>query len=360
MSTKNSDTVRTAIDITIKVGVLLLLLVWCFQIILPFISIVFWALIIAVTLFPLFKIFSNKMNGQKRPAAVIITLLCLSIIIVPGIIFTDSLVQGVQAYSKEMEKEDIEVPPPDTEVAEWPVIGSTVYNLWKQAAENPEHLVKSYSSQLKAAGSWLLSALMGTGMAFVQFILSIIISGVFLAYSEEGGNVLKKLFRKLVEGRGDEYANVAELTVRNVSKSVIGVALIQSFLAGIVFLLAGIPYAGLWALICLILCIIQLGPGLVIIPAIIYLFTVSDTWVAVIWTIIFLAVMLSDNILKPILMGKGSPVPTLVVFLGSIGGFIASGFMGLFLGAIVLSLGYKLFLAWVDEADKGMEVEEVN
>ncbi len=217
-------------------------------------------------------------------------------------------------------------------------------------------MVKSYSTQLKSVGSWLLNALMGTGLAFIQFILSIIISGIFLAFSEEGGNVLKKLFGRIVDDRGDEYANVTELTVRNVSKSVIGVALIQSFLAGIVFLLAGIPYAGLWALICLILCIIQLGPGLVIIPAIIYLFTVSDTWVAVIWTIVFLGVMVSDNILKPWLMGKGSPVPTLVVFLGSLGGFIVSGFMGLFLGAIVLALGYKLFLAWIDEPGKDVEV----
>jgi len=361
MKTKNdnSGTVQAAIDITIKIGILLLLLAWCFQIISPFISIVFWALIISVTLYPLFRKLSNKMKGRKKPAAIIITIISLSIIFIPGVIFTDSLVQGVQVYSKEMDKEDIELPPPDAKVAEWPLIGNTVYDLWKQASESPESLVKAYSNQLKDFGSWLLSALMGTGMAFVQFILSIIIAGIFLAFSDEGGKMLKKLFRRIVDNRGDEYANVAELTVRNVSKSVIGVALIQSFLAGIVFLLAGIPYAGLWALICLILCIIQLGPGLVIIPAIIYLFSVSDTWVAVIWTIVFLAVMLSDNILKPWLMGKGSPVPTLVVFLGSIGGFIASGFMGLFLGAIVLSLGYKLFLTWIDEADKGLEMEKL-
>jgi len=355
-NTNNSNTIRTAVDIAIKLGILFLLLAWCFQIMSPFISIVFWGLIIAVTLFPLYNKLSKNMGDKKKLAAVIISLIMLSIIIVPSVIFTESMVQGVQAYTQEFDREDLEVPPPDKKVAEWPVVGNTLYDLWKQASDNPESLVKSYSSQLKAFGSWLLSAITDTGLAFIQFVLAIIISGIFLVFSEQGGNVLKKLFGKIVDNRGDEYANVAELTVRNVSKSVIGVALIQSFLAGIVFLLAGIPYAGLWALICLILCIIQLGPGLVIIPAIIYLFTVSDTWVAVLWTVAFLAVMVSDNILKPWLMGKGSPVPTLVVFLGSLGGFIVSGFMGLFLGAIVLALGYKLFLAWIEESGQDARI----
>ncbi len=120
-------------------------------------------------------------------------------------------------------------------------------------------------------------------------------------------------------------------------------------MAGLVFLLAGVPYAGLWALLALIFCIIQIGPGLVIIPVIAYLFTVMPTWQAVIWMIVLIFVMLSDNILKPILMGKGAPVPMLVIFLGSIGGFISSGFIGLFLGAIILSLGYKLFLVYINE-----------
>jgi len=360
MQTKNNNTntIRTAVDITIKIGILLLLLAWCFQIMMPFISIVFWALIIAVTIFPLFTSLSKKLKDSKKSAAILIVIISLSVIIIPSILFTDSLVQGIQAYSQELNKDDLEIPPPDASVAEWPVIGNTLYDLWKQAAESPESLVKSYSGQLKAIGSWVLNALMGTGMGLLQFMISIIIAGIFLIYSDEGGGVMKKLFRRLINEKGDEYFNMTESTVRNVSKSVIGVALIQSFLAGIVFMLAGIPYAGLWALISLILCIIQLGPGLVIIPVIIYLFSVSDTWVAVIWTIVLIGVMISDNILKPLLMGKGSSVPTLVVFIGSIGGFIASGFMGLFLGAIILSLGYKLFLTWVNEADESLEVVE--
>jgi len=155
-NTNNSNTIRTAVDIAIKLGILFLLLAWCFQIMSPFISIVFWGLIIAITLFPLYRKLSKNMGDKKKLAAVIISLIMLSIIIVPSVIFTESMVQGVQAYSQEFDREDLEVPPPDEKVADWPVVGNTLYDLWKQASDNPESLVKSYSSQLKAFGSWLL------------------------------------------------------------------------------------------------------------------------------------------------------------------------------------------------------------
>ncbi len=103
------------------------------------------------------------------------------------------------------------------------------------------------------------------------------------------------------------------------------------------------------ALICLILAIIQIGPGLVIIPVIIYLFSTMELLGAILWTVYLVIVMISDSFLKPILLGKGAPVPMLVIFLGTIGGFITSGFVGMFIGAIILSLGYKLFIAWLDE-----------
>ena len=149
--------------------------------------------------------------------------------------------------------------------------------------------------------------------------------------------------------RGDEFAEISNVTIKNVAKGILGVAIIQSTLAGIGFILAGVPYAGLWALICLILAIIQIGPALVIIPVIIYLFSTMGLLGAILWTVYFVVVMISDNFLKPILLGKGAPVPMLVIFLGTIGGFITSGFVGMFIGAIILSLGYKLFITWLDE-----------
>ena len=121
---------------------------------------------------------------------------------------------------------------------------------------------------------------------------------------------------------------------------------------GIGFILAGVPYAGVWALIVMILAILQLPPLIVILPVVIYLFSANSTLFASLWTVYLLLAGASDNILKPILLGKGAPVPMLVIFLGVIGGFMLSGFIGLFTGAIILSLGYKLFITWLDGDDK--------
>ena len=163
---------------------------------------------------------------------------------------------------------------------------------------------------------------------------------------------------KIVGDRGKEFGNITELTIQNVAKGILGVSFIQSTLAGIGFLLAGVPYAGLWTLICLLLSVIQIGPGLVIIPVIIYLFTIYSPLAATLWAVHFIVVMISDNIMKPFMLGKGAPVPMLIIFIGSIGGFILDGFVGLFIGAIFLSIGYKLFVAWVNESPSEITPED--
>lgn len=344
------EPVKLAVDLLVKLGVLLLILIWCFQIIRPFITIVVWALIIAVALLPLYYKLAGLLGNRKKLASFLITLILLAIILVPSFIFTESLVAGIQRLTKDLEGNTLIIPPPPEDVADWPLIGGTVHSSWTLASESLEKAVMQYSEQLRAVGSWLLNAVMGTGLGIIQLLASIIIAGIFLVFSEPGGNMVNRLFTRLVGEKGNEYAEASKVTIRNVAKGVLGVALIQSFLAGLVFLAAGVPYAGLWALIALIFCIIQVGPGLVIIPVIIYLFTVKSTVMAVIWMVLLILVMLSDNVLKPILMGKGAPVPMLVIFLGAIGGFMSMGFIGLFMGAIVLSLGYKLFLVYVEDA----------
>ena len=156
-------------------------------------------------------------------------------------------------------------------------------------------------------------------------------------------------------------AESAELTVRNVAKGVLGVAVIQSLLAGIGIVLAGVPLAGLWIIICLVLAIVQVGILPVSVGTIIYIWGNADTLTASLFTGWMIFVGIIDNILKPILLGKGAPAPMLVVFLGAIGGFMFSGFIGLFTGAIVLTLGYKLVIGWVnpsDDPEKGTQASQ--
>lgn len=348
-NTKNIESISLAVDLLVKLGVLILLLAWCFQIIRPFINMIFWGMILAVALWPLFNGLSKKLGNRKKLAAIVITLALLAIIIVPSAIFTESMVTGIQEIGKNLDENTFEIPPPPRDVKEWPLVGNTVYSTWDLASSNLEKLILQYSEPLKRLGSTLLNAIMGTGLGILQFFLSVILSGFFLIIGNKGSETMRKVFKRIVGSRGQEFYDASVITIRNVAKGVIGVAIVQSFLAGLVFLAAGVPYAGLWTLIALILCIIQVGPWLVIIPVIIWLFTVESVGMAVFWTVLLIVVMLSDNVMKPIFMGKGAPVPMLVIFLGAIGGFMASGFMGLFLGAIVLSLGYKLFIAYINE-----------
>jgi predicted PurR-regulated permease PerM len=197
----------------------------------------------------------------------------------------------------------------------------------------------------------LVEGILNATSGLFQMFISLIIAGVLLV-TGEAGNSSRKIFKRLAGEMGDELAASIEKTINSVVKGVLGVAFFQSLLIGIGFLLAGIPYAGVWTLLILFLTILQLPPTVMVVPAIIYLFSSTGTVPAVLWTIYLVMAAISDNVLKPLVLGKGAPVPMLVIFLGVIGGFMLSGFIGLFTGAIVMSLGYKLFLMWMNVGTK--------
>jgi len=187
------------------------------------------------------------------------------------------------------------------------------------------------------------------GMGLVMFVVSIVIAGALLPNGERAATLIRKAAFLIAGDRGPGLAELAASSVQSVTRGVLGVALIQSLLAGLGMLVVGVPAAGLWTLLILILAVMQLPSMLVLIPVIIYVFSTSSTVVAVLFMIWAVVIGLSDNVLKPLLMGQGSSVPMLVLFMGSLGGFMVSGILGLFVGAVVLSLGYTVFMAWIDE-----------
>jgi predicted PurR-regulated permease PerM len=178
-----------------------------------------------------------------------------------------------------------------------------------------------------------------------------------LAYSEKAGKFIRELFVRLAGEKGNELVDSAEKTIRNVSLGIVGVALIQSSLAGIGFLVAGVPGAGLWALISLFLAIIQIGILPVCLIIVIFMFITAPTLTAVLLMIWCILIGPLDNVLKPLLLGRGSKSPMLVIFLGAIGGFILNGLIGLFFGAVILSIGYNLFNVWLKESESLTETE---
>lgn len=336
--------IRRIIEGMIRIGVLIFILGWCFQIMSPFISLLLWGLIIAVAEFPIYNGLRKKFKGRNKLAASLITAALLAVIIVPTWLLADSLYEGVQHLREAYQSGQLTIRPPNEEqIKTWPAYTKPLVDAWRMAAENMQAAAIKFAPQLKDASQWILSAVAGTGLGILQFILAIIIAGVFLVFSEEGGKSLRDIFIRLAGAHGSYYTDISEATIRNVVKGVLGVAIIQTLLAGLGFWVAGLPLAGLWTLGCLILAIVQIGVGPIVISAAIYMFATADTLTASLFAAWSLMVSVSDNILKPILLGKGAPVPMLVVFLGSVGGFIANGFLGLFLGPVILTLGYKLF-----------------
>jgi predicted PurR-regulated permease PerM len=341
-------TFEKLVDTIIRLAVLFFLVGWCFTILRPFVLILIWAGVIAIALYPLYIIFLKLFRQRKGWASVVLTLLMLSILVVPSWLLTQSVFEEVSHLRELNQQEQLVIPPPGENTKTWPAIAKPILDFWKLASENLREAMAQYSDQLKAAGAWVLSAVAGIGKGILQFIVSIIIAGVLLAYSTSAGNAAIKIFTKLVGKNGENFASTTVITVRSVVKGILGVAVIQATMAGLGFFIAGVPYAGVWTVACLFFAVIQVGAGPVAIPVMIYMFSAADTLTAVLLAIWLVITLISDNILKPLLLGRGAPAPMLVVFLGAIGGFITSGFLGLFLGAVVLTLGYKLFIVWLD------------
>jgi predicted PurR-regulated permease PerM len=345
---KETSYLELATDIAIRIGVLALLIAWCFQILRPFITLVIWGTIIAIAFYPVCAKLGNLLGNRIKTAASIMTAITLLLIILPSIQMVGSLVDGMTYLNDKIQSGEIKVPPPPENIDSWPVIGKPLKSSWHEASVNLKATLTRYAPQLKTISLRLLELAMSTAMGLLHFTLSVIIAGVLMANAKGGGNLVKDLFVRLAGERGNDFADSSTITIRNVVKGILGVAILQGFLAGIGFAVAGVPGAGVWAFLCLFLAIIQIGIAPVAIPVTIYMFYSADTLTAVVLMVWLILVMLSENFLKPILLGRGAPVPMLVIFLGAIGGFLSMGFIGLFIGAVILSLGFKLIRAWLD------------
>ena len=346
-NTGSNRQVNIAIDLILKVGTLFIVIFLCFKILKPFLGMLLWGLIIAIILFPIFMHLRNLLGKRNKLSSILLTVVVLSILILPSIWLVNQLVEGVKFLAENLQGGDLNIPPPSESVAQWPLIGEWLYDHWLQLSENMEESLRGFMPQILAWGEKTLGALANTGIGVLQFAASIIIAGIFLIFFEKGSESGRKIFQKVVGVRGDEFLDISLLTIRNVATGVLGVAIIQTTLMGVGLILADIPLAAVWIVLILVMTIAQLPVLLFNIPLIIYLFAFMDPLPAVLWTLYFLIMGMIDNILKPLLMGKGASVPMLVIFLGALGGFMAFGFIGLFLGSIVLSLAYKLYLTWV-------------
>ena len=324
----------------------------CFRILSPFLSIVVWGIIIAVAAYPGHVSLTARLGGNGKLSATILALVGIAIIVVPVFLVGDSVIGSLKRVSSSWSEGTISVPAPREGVADWPLVGDRVYDIWSQAATNLEETVNEFKPQIQAAGQKAVGFATHTVLSVFQFIFSAIIAAALLNVAEGGRSVTRNFLTSLMgPERGESLTNLTIQTVRSVVKGVLGVAVIQAIAAAVLLVVAGIPAAGIWAGVVLVLAIVQLPPILVLGPIAFWYFSVASPTAATLFLVFAIVVSIADAFLKPMLLGRGVEVPMLVILLGAIGGAITMGIVGLFVGSVVLALGYEILTAWMAADD---------
>lgn len=347
--------VLKSIESYVKTALVFLIIYACFMIFKPFLLPIIWGIIIAVALYPLHKRLAKRLKDKAGLSATIITLVLLAIIILPSTSFTSSLVDSIKVISTGIEEKTLVIPPPAEKVAEWPLIGEKTFAAWESFSENLTVAMEKYEEPLKNLGKKFLLLLKSFFGGLLVFILAIILAGVFLANSLSEYKFINTFFTALVGDKGPEMVENSRDTITSVVTGVLGTAIIQTAIITIALFVFKVPGAAIISLIVLFFAIAQLPPFLVMLPVIIYMFSVLPTTQAVIFAIWGFIGSISDSFIKPMLLGRGMKIPMLVILIGAIGGMMAMGIIGLFIGAVIMSLGYQLFQMWIEDTKEDLE-----
>ncbi len=330
-----------------------LALLWvCAKIFAPFLGIMLWALILAVTLYPLHTRISAALGwGQKLTASIIV---CLGLLLlgIPLVSLGVSFVEQISSLMTQWQDGGGGLSPPADSVKAWPIIGEQLHSVWLAAASNIKNFLVDHGNQVVALAKGVLGGTVSVLSITAIFLGALIIAGVMMAYGQQGETATQRIANALVgSDRGEQVQTLSVATMRSVATGVIGVAVIQAILLGLGFMWAEVPGAAILAGIALLLGIIQLPALLVILPVLAWLWLGGEGSTAMnsIITVYLMLAGLADNILKPMLLGRGVDVPMPVILIGALGGMVGMGLIGLFLGSVILAVGYRLFWAWVDQ-----------
>ncbi|MCP3383302.1 AI-2E family transporter [Bradyrhizobium sp. CCGUVB4N] len=348
------------VQLVIRLALLGLLIIWTFLIIKPFVPILTWSAVLAVAFYPVFGWLEKLLGGSPRIAAAILTLVMLGIVIGPAAWLGLSAVEGIRDIASQISAGDLALKAAPEQIKSWPLIGPQLYDLWNLAYTNVRAVLREVTPYLKPLAGIMLSFAGSAGIGTLQFLLSVLVAGILFPYGPQLAGAIRGFLFRIVPEQSEHFLELSGATIRAVSQGVIGVAIIQALFAGIGFKLAGIPSAGLLAVVVLLLSIVQIGPAIVLIPVVIWIWMDKDVMVALPLTIFFVIVGVLDNILKPLVMGRGLTTPTLVILIGVIGGTLAHGIIGLFIGPIILAVAWELAAAWIRiERVAPAEVNEV-
>lgn len=340
-----------AVDAAIKIGAISLLIYWCFEILRPFIMIVVWAAVIATVLYPVALLLSQKIKISPNKASYLLVLIGVLLMLVPTYLLTGAAIEEMQVLYGKIEQGVLNIPPPSITVKEWPLVGEKLFDVLTKLARDVQAFILLYQEPITDMASATLGFVAGLFGGLLKMTISLLIAGVFMSNASACESVFSKISIRLAGDSGKSMDRLTVSTIRSVVQGVLGVAVIQSLMAGVGLFFAGIPMVGLWMFAVLFVAIIQLPPILALIPAIIIAYTGDSSFVATAFLVWCILVSASDAVLKPMLIGRGSDVPMLVILLGAIGGMAMSGIIGLFVGAVVLAVTHNLFMAWLSHAD---------
>jgi predicted PurR-regulated permease PerM len=360
MPTDNA-TLRTSppSDLTealIRVGLIGLLAVLCVRVLAPFFNLIAWAVILAVAIYPLHLWVAERFGGRQSAAAAVLTVATLLLLGVPTVMLGSSFASQARSIYATVESDGLRIEPPDPGVAEWPVIGEPVFRAWSAAAADLPAFVRENREQVTSLSQRVLYAAASTAGSVLMFLGAVIIAAIVNVYGESGSRAVRRIFCRVSDPiRGPKLQVLSTATVRSVAAGVVGVAFIQALLLGVGFMIAGIPGAGVLALIVMFIGILQLPAFIVSLPAIVYLWWSGDNSATanIFYTVFLLVAGMADNVLKPLLLGRGVDAPMPVILIGALGGMVTGGVIGLFLGAVLLAVGYQLFMEWVDSVEEG-------
>lgn len=337
------------LDLFIRAGLLGFLVVYCYGIFKPFIGLLLWSVILAVALYPLHAMIARKMGGRQGHAATILVLVILLGALVPTTLLAISFADSTIEFVKQVHNGTLQVPAPRDSVATWPLVGVKLHALWSEAHEDIGIVVEKFEPKIGIVTKQVLGYAASAGTAILKFLISLVVAGILMAYASSGHAAAQAIAKRMAgPEKGDDLVKLSTATIRAVAQGVIGIACIQALLLGAGFILVGIPAAGVLALVVLLIGIMQIPAMLISLPTIIYVFSTNDsTTVAVMFAVYSIVAGSVDNVLKPLILGRGVDAPMPVILLGALGGMATGGIIGLFLGSVMLALGYQLFMAWV-------------
>jgi len=335
------------IQLAIRLALLALLVYWSFVVIRPFVPILAWSVVLAVALYPVFNWLSGLLGNRPKLAATILTLINLGIIIGPATWLGIGAVESLRSFAAQLGAGTLAIPSPPDGVKDWPIVGSQLYAFWDQASTNLRALLTEVAPELKPFAGTILGLAGGAGVGTLKFLVAVGLAGFLFPTGPRLVAASRSFLSRVVAERSQDFLALAGATIRSVAQGVIGIAVAQGLVIGIILKLADVPRAGLLAFAVMMLGILQIGAAVIVIPVLVWIWATKSFATALIVTLFILPASLADNVLKPIVMGRGLTTPALVIFLGVIGGTLAHGIVGLFIGPIILAVAWELLTAWV-------------